>query len=489
MPSDDVVPVRLNNYQLYYYSTWHWGPKQVASLSSDFCFLTPTDYLKGRMRHWLDDRLAYPRADVISQSLDLQQEPSPNGIQPGQTTWLAYDGQPNSFDLQGTNSLPSLIASVLPDGTTWYKWLRYDNWGRVTNIVETWSTNYAATPFTRTNGYVYAADSPDLLQVIGPRGETLAGYAYDAQHQLLRATNALGDVTWYTYDSQGRLTSVTTPAGLITTDIYYATGDYTNFVQTTMDQDANTLQFLRTNSFTWANDLMATRTDERNLTTTFLTQGIEEILLTLIPYWPELPRNESACLERAIEYFDLSYRSNTSEQSLEQGLSLITLNVDLLTRLGNLNKAAEYVGQILKTGVNSRWDLQRRYNDAKRSGNLNPHDEKMLQRKIATISQLVEQGKLMRRRIAALLIERDREVIDKVIQTHSARPLIEQEEALKKAGCIDEVVELLKDLGQIKEPAKKSGFWAATADKIQQSHHLESVFDIPFMLNRLGREC
>jgi hypothetical protein len=44
----------------------------------------------------------------------------------------------------------------------------------------------------RSRQYVY--DGPDLIQVIGPQGETLAGYAY-ANHLMIRATNAVSEVT------------------------------------------------------------------------------------------------------------------------------------------------------------------------------------------------------------------------------------------------------------------------------------------------------
>ena len=57
-------------------------------------------------------------------------------------------------------------------------------------------------------------------------GETLAGYYYDANHNLLRATNAVGDVACWTYDAQGRLTSGKTTAGLTTTNLYSSSGFY-----------------------------------------------------------------------------------------------------------------------------------------------------------------------------------------------------------------------------------------------------------------------
>ena len=97
----------------------------------------------------------------------------------GQTTWYSYDGSSDSWE--GSDSSPGLIARVLPDGTTAYSWYRRDQWGQVTNSVETYSSGFGATPLTRTNTYVYTANGIDLARVIGPLGETLAGYTIMAK--------------------------------------------------------------------------------------------------------------------------------------------------------------------------------------------------------------------------------------------------------------------------------------------------------------------
>jgi len=188
--------------------------------------------------------------------------------------------------------------------------------------------------------------------------------------------------------------------------------------------------------------------------------GVADFLLSLSPLWPDLPRNEKACLLLAVEWFDLSYRSDRSEQSLEQGLGLITLNVDLLVRTGDLDRAFEYVNQILKSGTNTRWDLQRRLNDGKRMGNVSPHDERMIQHKIATVGQQVEQSKLMRRRIGNLMIEREPANVERLVAANAQRPLLEQEEELRRAGFNEEVCAILKERGTLKEPPKKGGFFS-----------------------------
>src|SRR5262249_992046 len=142
----------------------------------------------------------------VSQSLDMEQDPSPDGVHAGQTTWYDYDAKINGPWVQGADPLPSLIARLIPDGTTSYTWYRRDQWGRATNVVSTYSTGYAITPLTRTNIFTFDTNG-NLLTTIGPLGETRGAYSYNAHNQDLTGTNAVGDVTLYTYDSQGRLTS------------------------------------------------------------------------------------------------------------------------------------------------------------------------------------------------------------------------------------------------------------------------------------------
>ncbi len=260
-----VPTTLLDNTYMNYRDSFHWGPLQAAGLPSDITNLSTNQYNLARMRHWLHDS----SGGDISQVLDMQQDPSPDGVNPGQTTWYDYDGK-LSYIEQGTNVQPSLLARVLPDGTIWYTWYQRDQWDRPTNVVDTYSLSYGGTQLTRTNIFIYSTNQVDLLQMIGPKGETLAGYSYNTNHQALTWTNATGDVTGYTYDAYGRPTSSTGPAGLVTTNLYYASGSYTNWVQTRID-----LQINRTNSFSYTNDLVYLQTNELGLIITNIYDNLQ----------------------------------------------------------------------------------------------------------------------------------------------------------------------------------------------------------------------
>jgi YD repeat-containing protein len=121
-----------------YRDSFFWGPRQAASLPVDLTTISATQLYQARMRHWLHDTDSY----FISQTLGMQLEPSPDGGQTmGQSVWYAYYGANGMFS--GTNSLPALIALMLPDQTPSYTWYRRDIWGHPTNIVQTYSTVFA----------------------------------------------------------------------------------------------------------------------------------------------------------------------------------------------------------------------------------------------------------------------------------------------------------------------------------------------------------
>jgi RHS repeat-associated protein len=261
-----VFPSGVPNYDDYYNdamsyrNTFHWAPRTAGQIPTDLSILSPTDYRKARLRHWYHD---YYAVSDIGPSLWMERSPSLDGEVDGQTTWYDYANKVQWY-AAGPEAYPQSVARVLPDGTTWYRHFVRDGWGRPTTITETYSSKFGAVPQTRSWQYTYAPNQVDLAKVTGPLGETVAGYAYDLFHHVLRYTNAVGDVTHYTYDSMGRRTSTKTAAGLTTTNIYFASGTYTNWVQTRID-----LEIARTNTFTYNTNLVETLTDERGVTTTY----------------------------------------------------------------------------------------------------------------------------------------------------------------------------------------------------------------------------
>jgi YD repeat-containing protein len=268
VPSGGSLFTVDNNF-IYYRDSFHWGPLQANGLPTNLYSFTPAIFIKARMQHWLHDN----SEGFLSQTIDMEQEPSPDGVTPGQTMWYNYDGQGYLY-FQGAESLPSFISRVIPDGTPWFRWYQRDQWGRPTNISETYSMYFGQTPLLRSNIYVYGANGIDLIKHIGPTGNIDDGWFYNVNHEVAYYTNAVGYITTNSYDAQWRLTGTQSPAGLTTTNIYFSSGS-TNWVQTKID-----LQINRTNSYTYSSNLVSAHTDERGLTTHYFYDNLGRLIET-----------------------------------------------------------------------------------------------------------------------------------------------------------------------------------------------------------------
>ncbi|RME94370.1 MAG: hypothetical protein D6766_05990, partial [Verrucomicrobia bacterium] len=111
-----------------------WNSAAVQQLSTtNLTDLAASDLRLARIRHWLLAKEPNDASDILS----WEMPPSLDGQTDGPMTWYGYPGK-NLWTEVGTNSLPSLIARVMPDGTTWWQWFQRNDQGRPTQIVERW---------------------------------------------------------------------------------------------------------------------------------------------------------------------------------------------------------------------------------------------------------------------------------------------------------------------------------------------------------------
>jgi YD repeat-containing protein len=251
-------------------NSFYWSRQTYDSLpqafkdTGDFLQLSAADYLKARMRHWLGGADLPDKKPI--DTLSIERAPSPDGgITEGQKTWYDYANKgPHGNDDKGPQIQPSVVARVLPDGSTWYQYFQRNSWGRATNLIEKWNVGWTGN--FRTNRFFYDATGIDLLEHrFGPSGsdKLLAAYVYDPAHphQPVRMTNALNQTTYFTYDALHRLSTAQTPAGLLSTHTYGADGYLSKVLDSAVGGSA-----LRTNSYTWLNGQVRTRADPRGLT-------------------------------------------------------------------------------------------------------------------------------------------------------------------------------------------------------------------------------
>jgi RHS repeat-associated protein len=280
-----------------YRNSFYWNPRQYAALSTtNMSSFTANDYIRGRMRHWLQDTNDLDVTGYIS----VERDPSPDGTTEGLKTFYDYLGKIFNHR-EGTNALPSVKAWRLPGGETHYEYVQFDSIGNITNHVETY-TKSDGTLGARTNRFVYVnntytnsviplSGSPSvtsgyvlanlLTQITAPDGSNVwtfggfdtvstTNYLYEQfgpdtnrniqtwQRVLPNyATNGVNEVTTLAWTFGDRLAGTKTPAGLTTTNLYNGN----NQLWKTVD-----IEIGRTNSLGYyTNNLIATITNELEL--------------------------------------------------------------------------------------------------------------------------------------------------------------------------------------------------------------------------------
>ena len=266
-PTFDIPDFTMSERAPYLYNSFYWGPRQCPLLThtNELLELTAAEYLIGRRKHWL--------GVTGNTALSMEQDFSPDGTTGGQQTWFDYTIEGYSV----TQIQPLMMMRLLPNAETWFTRTDRNEWGSTTNTISSYSLADGSRGF-RTNVVEYSTDGHDLLSHIGPEGTVEAGYFYNADHQVLRSTNALQEVTFYTYNTDKLLTSVKSPAGLTTTNIYFATGSDAGRLDKTID-----LEIFRTNSYTYANGLVFSHKDERGMATTNLWDALQRLRRVTYP--------------------------------------------------------------------------------------------------------------------------------------------------------------------------------------------------------------
>jgi RHS repeat-associated protein len=209
---------------LTYRNTFHWDRRQFAALSVSswsnlpgaLSSLTAEDYRKASLQHWLlgGDGVS------VTESVSSQRDPSPDaqGQDEAPRLWYGYANKP-SPEVEGDAQV-GCIGRVLPDGSSQYAEWDYTTNGLPLQQRESYSLAGGSVD-VRTNAYQYSTNAIDLLSVTNSLGQYV-NLGYNTNHQVLFATNALGQVDHAAYDpSTGHLTNLAVASGLSVAVAYY----------------------------------------------------------------------------------------------------------------------------------------------------------------------------------------------------------------------------------------------------------------------------
>jgi RHS repeat-associated protein len=273
----------IGNTNLDQDNTFYWGPRQCQALSTNVITSFKTnDFRKSRMRHWLQETDGYGEL-FVGQTVSMERDPSPDnlGTIEGQKIWFDYAGKSNP-DFEGTQSLPLLVARVLPDGTTSFVRTERNSIGNITNGISSYSSGGSVA--VRTNSFSYDATAGiDLITATNALRVQVSSNAYNAYHQVTNQFDALNQITTFAYNTNNtnqQLISATLPSGLIITNIYGTD----NWLATTFAfSTSGGTTYFATNTYTYAKDLVFSKTDGRGLTTTNTWDNLQRLTTVTYP--------------------------------------------------------------------------------------------------------------------------------------------------------------------------------------------------------------
>ena len=248
-------------------NTFYWNAQQFTPyIGTDLSTFTWPILMQGRIRHWL---AATDPTYTHFDSLSVEQAPSPDGVTNGQLTWYDYIGKPAGVNYEvGTQILPSVIARVMPDGSTWCRYFERVTNGNPTKVSDAWVDSGGG--HAQTNMFVYSTNNIDLLAWTNALGIMVMSNVYNAYHRVITNYDALWEVTTNGYDATTfKITSSQNPAGLVTLYSYNGSHRLQSIVDLPID---------RTNTFTWNTDgTVATSTDPRGMVETYFWDGLHRL--------------------------------------------------------------------------------------------------------------------------------------------------------------------------------------------------------------------
>jgi RHS repeat-associated protein len=279
----DVGDTTNTQGAMYLRNSFYWGPAQCAALSTSiYGALTPADFAKGRMRHWMLES----DGAALSSAFSMEQAPSPDGTSAGQRTWFVYhSGDEPWIVADDSAQQPETIARVQPDGSTWSEDLTYTGCGQlegdVINYVKPDSTAGSVT-------YSYGYDNPEytsgsfswsssrLVSYTAP-GESISAYFHLApltnsgvvypNSDYVQISDRTGTRYLY-FNSRQQVAGASLATGLTITNSFGMDG----FISQSIALETQT-----TNHFSFAGGLLSTRIDPFGATTAYGWDNLERM--------------------------------------------------------------------------------------------------------------------------------------------------------------------------------------------------------------------
>lgn len=217
--TESALPLNMSNDNYYnsqprsiYRNSFYWNKQTMKAMGAN------KDYTKAHIIHWL-----HTGSMKLSGVKESEKHATDSRI------WYNYPGQISGSYLfqgvfEGTMEKPSKVGRVLDDGTTQLYQYEYNDFGKITKVIDPLFDPSLSHP-GRTTLYDYTADGIDLLtvkQVNNGVNETLAQFGGYTNHLPTTYTDASSKTTTYTWTAFGKIQTITNARNETTTFNYYS---------------------------------------------------------------------------------------------------------------------------------------------------------------------------------------------------------------------------------------------------------------------------
>lgn len=175
----------------------------------------------------------------------------------------------------------------------------------------------------------------------------------------------------------------------------------------------------------------------------------QKLMVSLKSVWPMAPADENEAMRASLQYLQSAISTDPAFDNSQTYLNGISLVVDLLIRCNDLDAAFDTVRGIYRGAAEARSKLM----DEMKAKDIDETAKQRLLGRIRKLSRSVEHAGELRTKLIGLIVERDRDVIRRVLREHAGTSEEKAMTALEKNGIVPGVIAFLQERGDL-TPAK-----------------------------------
>jgi uncharacterized protein (DUF2225 family) len=186
---------------------------------------------------------------------------------------------------------------------------------------------------------------------------------------------------------------------------------------------------------------------------------LNTLLPSLVAMWPQLPQSIESTIKLAAEAFEYSFKHEEVSQNIQQSHAVGNIIMQLMHKMGNLDRALDLSVQLYKSAFKDKQSLQMALTQGQNDNSMTDEETKEMNRMITSVTNSLSKSGENRKALLSQIYERDKSKISKLLITRQTLPPEEQVQALIQAGINPEIITYLKDRQIIKVNGTQKKKW------------------------------